>query len=155
MFPFAIQSPPRSSVSLLPFDPSMVVSGQHDARLLPDGTLTLHDNRTLLAHSKPRAMRFAIDESAGTATELEALTDPQAAYSTCCGSARKLPGGDWVAAWGSSGLVTELTPAGRRVYALRFGGRRGADSYRAFPVLPGRLSIGALRRGMDRMARAR
>ena len=136
-------------------DPSMVVSGQHDARLLPDGTLTLHDNRTLLAHSKPRAMRFAIDESAGTATELEALTDPQAAYSTCCGSARKLPGGDWVAAWGSSGLVTELTPAGRRVYALRFGGRRGADSYRAFPVLPGRLSIGALRRGMDRMARAR
>jgi hypothetical protein len=136
-------------------DPSMVISGQHDARLMPDGTLTLHDNRTLLAHSKPRAMRFAIDESAGTATVLEALTDPDAAYSTCCGSARKLPGGDWVASWGSSGLVTELTPAGRRVYALRFGGRTGADSYRAFPVMPGRLTIGALRRGMDRMARAR
>jgi hypothetical protein len=136
-------------------DPSLVISGQHDARLLPDGTLTLHDNRTLLAHSKPRAMRFAIDEAAGTATVLEALTDPQAAYSTCCGSARKLPAGDWVAAWGSSGLVTELTPSGRRVYALRFGGRRGADSYRAVPILPGRLSLGALRAGMDRMARRR
>jgi hypothetical protein len=132
-------------------DPSMVISGQHDARLLPDGTLTLHDNRTLSAR-KPRAMRFSIDEEAGTATVLEALTDPQSVYSTCCGSARQLPGGDWVASWGSSGLVTELTPGGRRVYALRFGGRRGADSYRAFPILPGRLSIGALRRGMDRMA---
>ena len=133
-------------------DPSLVISGQHDARLLPDGTMTLHDNRTLSAR-KPRAMQFAIDESAGTATVLEQLTDPAAAYSTCCGSARKLPGGDWVASWGSSGIVTELTPAGRRVYALRFGGRNGADSYRAFPVMPGRLSIGALRRGMNRMAR--
>jgi len=84
---------------------------------------------------------------------LESLTDPQAGYSICCGSARKLPGGDWVASWGSSGLVTELTPEGRRLYALRFGGHHGADSYRAFPVMPGRLSIGALRRGMDRMAR--
>jgi Arylsulfotransferase (ASST) len=134
-------------------DPSLVISGQHDARLLPDGTLTLHDNRTLLADSKPRALRFGIDEAAGTATVLESLTDPQAGYSICCGSARKLPGGDWVASWGSSGLVTELTPGGRRLYALRFGGHHGADSYRAFPVMPGRLSIGALRRGMDRMAR--
>jgi hypothetical protein len=134
-------------------DPSLVISGQHDARLLADGTLTLHDNRTLSAR-KPRAMRFGIDESAGTATVLDQLTDPGAAYSTCCGSARKLPRGDWVASWGSSGLVTELTPAGERVYALRFGGRSGADSYRAFPVMPGRLSLRALRRGMDRMARA-
>ena len=41
----------------------------------------------------------------------------------------------------------------RSVFALRFGGEKGADSYRAFPVLPGRLSINALRRGMDAMAR--
>jgi hypothetical protein len=48
--------------------------------------------------------------------------------------------------------VTELTPAGRRLFALRFGGHKGADSYRAVPVMPGRLSIGALRAGMDKMA---
>jgi hypothetical protein len=134
-------------------DPSsMVISGQHDARIHADGTLTLHDNRTLSGRS-PRALRFSIDEAAGTATEIEQITDPAAVYSTCCGSARKLPGGNWVMSWGSSGVVTELTPSGRRVFALRFGGRKGADSYRAFPVLPGRLSIGALRRGMDAMAR--
>jgi hypothetical protein len=133
-------------------DPSMVMSGQHDARLLPDGTLTVHDNRTLLAHSKPRALRFAIDEAAGTATVLEALTDPEAQYSNCCGSARKLPGGDWVASWGAGGLVTELTPSGRRLYALHFGGHHGADSYRAIPILPGHFTVGRLRRAMDRMA---
>jgi hypothetical protein len=144
---------PQSLAVVGDADPSMVMSGQHDARLLPDGTLTVHDNRTLLAHSKPRALRFAIDESAGTATVLEALSDPEAQYSTCCGSARKLPGGDWVASWGSGGLVTELTPSGRRLYALHFGGHHGADSYRAVPVLPGRYSAAQLRRAMDRMAR--
>jgi hypothetical protein len=55
--------------------------------------------------------------------------------------------------WGSSGLVTELTPSRRRVFALHFGGRKGADSYRAIPILPGELSIRALRAGMDRMHR--
>jgi hypothetical protein len=48
--------------------------------------------------------------------------------------------------------VTELTPEGRRLFALRFGGHKGADSYRAVPVLPGQLSRRALRAGMDKMA---
>jgi hypothetical protein len=133
-------------------DDSLVISGQHDARLLPDGTLTLHDNRTLSAR-RPRAVRFRIDAAARTATQVEQVTDPASVYSTCCGSARKLPGGNWVMSWGSSGLVTELTPSGRRVFGLRFGGRKGADSYRAVPVMPGQLSIKALRAGMDAMHR--
>jgi hypothetical protein len=131
---------------------SMVVSGQHDARVLADGTVTVHDNRTLVRGSRPRAMRFAIDEDTKTATVLESLTDPDSVYSAFCGSARKLPGGDWVAAWGSSGLITELKPSGERVYALRFGGTRQSHAYRALPVMPGRLSARALIAGMDRMA---
>jgi hypothetical protein len=133
-------------------DPANVMTGQHDARLLPDGTLTVHDNRTL-SGEHPRAIRFSIDEAARSATLVEEVEDPQTAYSNCCGSARKLTGGDWVTSWGASGLVEELTPTGRRVFALHFGGHTGADSYRAFPIMPGRLSIGALRRGMDAMAR--
>jgi hypothetical protein len=57
--------------------------------------------------------------------------------------------------WGASGLVTELSPSGRRLYGLRFGGHTGADSYRAIPIMPGQLSIRALRAGMDAMARQR
>jgi hypothetical protein len=130
-------------------DPEHVITGQHDARLLPDGTLTVHDNRTLSGHY-PRAVRFSIDEMARTATLVEEVADPSTGYSNCCGSARKLPGGDWVTSWGSTGVVEELTPGGRGVFALHF---KGSDSYRAFPIPPGKLSLRALRHGMDAMAR--
>jgi hypothetical protein len=133
-------------------DPENVITGQHDARLLPDGTLTVHDNRTL-SGQHPRAIRFSIDESARSATLIEEITDPDTSYSNCCGSARMLPGGDWVMSWGASGLVEELTPTGRRLFALHFGGHTGADSYRAIPIMPGQLSLRAMRAGMDAMAR--
>src|SRR4051812_17688202 len=94
-------------------DPANVITGQHDARLLPDGTLTVHDNRTL-SGEHPRALRFSVDEAARSATLVEDLTDPLIRYSNCCGGVRRLPGGDWVASWGGSGIVEELTPAGRR-----------------------------------------
>ena len=140
-------------------DQAHVITGQHDVRLLPDRTITMHDNRTQ-SGEHPRGVRFSIDDASRTATLVEEVTDPRSAYSYCCGSARKVRGGNWVASWGASGLVEELTPAGRRVYALHFGARK-ADavsasaplfSYRAFPILPGKLSVKALRRGMDAMA---
>jgi hypothetical protein len=122
--------------------------GQHDVRLLPDGTITLHDNGTGLGRL-PRALRFRIDPSAMTATLIESLTDPDSGPSVCCGSARKLPGGHWVISWGGTHLIEELTATGRRVFALHFPLH---ISYRAFPVLPGRLATRALRTGMDAMA---
>jgi hypothetical protein len=121
--------------------------GQHDIRSLPDGTITLHDNGTGLGRA-PRALRFGIDAVAGTATLLEQITDPEATDSPCCGSARKLPGGHWVISWGGIHLVTEVNAAGKRVFALHFAVHM---SYRAFPVLPGRLRRSALRAGMDAM----
>ena len=65
--------------------------------------------------------------------------------SACCGSAGKLPGGDWVASWGYGDSVMELTPAGDRVFVLTFS----ESSYRADPVLPGVLTPEELRAGMD------
>ena len=64
--------------------------GQHDARLLPDGTLTVFDNRTDLSDPRPRAVRFRIDEQARTPTYLWSITDPAISFSICCGSARRL-----------------------------------------------------------------
>jgi hypothetical protein len=121
--------------------------GQHDVRVLPDGTVTLHDNGTGLVRFA-RALRFRIDASAGTATLLEQITDPFAAPSPCCGSARKLPGGHWVISWGGTDLITEETPAGKPVFSLSFP---ALLSYRAFPVLPHRLKRSALYAGMDAM----
>jgi Arylsulfotransferase (ASST) len=121
--------------------------GQHDARILPDGTLTAHDNGTE-RNRPPRAVRYQIDTTARTATLLEQVTDPRAPSSNCCGSARRLPGGDWAISWGSRGLVTELTGNGTPVLTLDFG---TPFSYRADPVLPGVLSRDALHSAMDAM----
>ena len=49
-----------------------------------------------------------------------------------------------------SGWPMKLTPAGRRVFGLRFPPKT-TFSYRADPVLPGRLKLRSLRRGMDAM----
>jgi hypothetical protein len=121
--------------------------GQHDVRILPDGTVTLHDNGTGRGRA-PRVLRFAIDPFGMTATLLEQITDPAATDSPCCGSARKLPGGHWVISWGGIHLVEELSEASKRVFALHFAEHM---SYRAFPVLPGVLRRSALRAGMDAM----
>ena len=121
-------------------------SGQHDARILPDGTLTVHDNGTL-SNRAPRAVRYRLDLSARTATFLEQVTDAAALNSACCGSARKLPGGDWVTEWGQNALVTELSASGELVFRLTFDDP--FFSYRAAPVPFGMVSRTDLRNGMD------
>ena len=126
--------------------------GQHDARVLGDGTVTVYDNRAR-ADGPPAAERFRIDLVARTATRIERVTNPAVPKSTWGGSARKLPGGHWVVCWGGTNRITEQTPSGDVVLALRL--RQGHVSYRAQPLPPGRLPAGALRRGMDRMAARR
>jgi len=58
-----------------------------------------------------------------------------------------------VICWGGLPLITEQAPGGAAVAHLYF--RDLKYSYRAFPVLSGRLSASALRRAMDRMTRRR
>jgi VCBS repeat-containing protein len=124
------------------------LGGPHDVRLLPDGTITVHDNRTGLA-SPPRAVRYKIDEAARTATMIEQVTDPEAPSSNCCGSARRAADKSWLVSWGGRSQVTEFDPLGRRTFKLGFGG--AAISYRAVWVPDGVLSAAVLRAGMDSM----
>ena len=77
--------------------------GQPDARLLDDGTVTLFDDGTNLGRA-PRGVRYQIDPGARTATMLEQQTDSVAPGAFCCGSARRLAGGNWVFGWGSHEL---------------------------------------------------
>jgi hypothetical protein len=120
--------------------------GQHDARVLRDGTLTVLDNGTRASRA-PRAVRYRIDPGAKTATLLEQITDAAVVDSFCCGSARRLAGGDWVTAWGGRPFVTEFDPAGTPVFRLTF--TQGLFSYRADALPFGRLSARTLRRAMD------
>ncbi len=119
-------------------------SGQHDARLQPDESLTLHDNGSR-ANRAPRALRFTIDMSTYTATEVEQVTDPRAPTSPYTGSVEKLPAGNWVADWGGGDFTTELSPQGVPQITITYP---GYFSYRAAQVS---ASVNALRRGMDAM----
>jgi VCBS repeat-containing protein len=124
------------------------LGGQHDVRLQPDGTITVHDNNTNLP-SPPRAVRYEIDEATHTATLVEEVADPLAPSSFCCGSARRSADGSWLMSWGGRSLVTEFNPAGERTFKLRFGGV--VFSYRAAAAPDGSLSNAALRAGMNSM----
>jgi hypothetical protein len=95
------------------------LGSQHDVRAWPDGTISFFDNGTR-DFQQPRVLRFKIDAAAGTATLIQTITDPNVRFSVCCGSARLLPGGDWVVAWGATPYVDELTPTGQVVFRLMF-----------------------------------
>jgi Arylsulfotransferase (ASST) len=122
--------------------------GQHDARLYGDDTLTLFDNESRLDRP-PRGLRMRIDTTTRTATLLDWVETSLVRESPFVGSARKLPGGNWVVCWGGHALVTEQTATGAPVLALRFQGSQ--HSYRAVPIMPGVLSARTLRTGMNRM----
>src|SRR5439155_7913841 len=105
------------------------------------------DNGTQ-SNRPPRAVRYSIDTTARTATLVENVTDPAVTNSTCCGSARKLAGGNWVIAWGCDPQVEELTPSGTVVFSLTLGGSTKFSSYRAYPVTSASWG-GALDTGMS------
>jgi len=122
--------------------------GQHTARQLDDGSVTLHDNG-IMRGRPPRAVRYRIDEKARKATLVEEISHPAAASSFCCGSAEKLADAGWLVSWGGTPAVTEFGPSGARRFSLHFA--RGQYSYRVFPIPRGRVSRHALRGGMDAM----
>ncbi len=125
--------------------------GQHDARLLPDGTLTTFDDRTQLANRAPRAVRYRIDQQTGTATLLQSISDPDVTATDCCGSARRLPNNDWLISWGKDNPIGGYTSTGKRTFLLRF---KTQFSYRAEPVTDGLLSAQELRDGMNAICAA-
>jgi hypothetical protein len=120
-------------------------SGQHYARLLPDGSLTVHDNGSR-ANRPPRGVRFTINTSNMTATEIQTITDArETTPAPFTGSVELLPGGDWVTDWGGGNFVTELNGQGVPQITITYP---LATSYRSADVL---ASLPALRAGMDAM----
>ncbi|HEU5151167.1 MAG TPA: aryl-sulfate sulfotransferase [Iamia sp.] len=127
------------------FDRGSSISGQHDARLQPDGTITIYDNRSnSSAGRQPRMARYRIDEGADTATLVHEVREFVAPESFCCGSTRVLPTGNYVTGWGGTPWFTENKPDGTAVFRLE-----GSFVYRAIPLAPGEMSRDAIRAGMD------
>ena len=124
------------------------LDGQHDARLLADGDVTVHDNSTF-SGGPPRMARYRIDAAKRTATLVQQIVDPAVTASSCCGSARTLPDSDVLIDWGSTSTIGEYSAKGAPVLRLTFA---SGFSYRATPVPLGTVTLQQIRAGMNQMA---
>jgi hypothetical protein len=127
------------------------LSGPHDVRKWSDGTISIHDNGTLVGRP-PSVLRYRVDPVNRTAEVVEDIHDARASQALCCGSARLLPGGNWLVQWGATPYLTELDPAGNPVLTIQYN-RGSTFSYRAVPVLRGTVAPDTVRNGMDAISR--
>ena len=121
------------------------ISYQHDAKLLPDGHLTLFDNGNYHVPQFSRAVEYAIDEAARTATLVWQYRLQPDVFGRLVGSVQRLPNGNTLICWGATTpSVTEVAPEGSIVSDLRFD--ENVTTYRAFrfewpPVRPATIEL--------------
>ncbi|MCU1393928.1 MAG: hypothetical protein JWM34_2356 [Ilumatobacteraceae bacterium] len=103
-------------------DPLGGFARQHGAQLLANGDLRLFDNRTNAG--QPRAVEYAIDPVAKTATLVWSVSDPAVLSSGGVGSVRSADEGDVVVTWGGSPspAFTEFTADGSELQATSMPG---------------------------------
>lgn len=100
-------------------DPFGGTRRQHDARVLPNGNVTVFDDQSGRTFETARAVQYAIDTNAGTATmvrEWRSRSGPSAAM----GGARLQRDDSVVISWGTSPpLLTEIDPFGSILLNIR------------------------------------
>ena len=124
-------------------DPLGGFGRQHDAQLLANGHLRLLDNRTLLPGA-PRAVEYAIDAAAHTATLVSSFTKDGVTSSGGVGSVRGTGDGDIVVAWGGSTApaFTEFDRDGNELQSTTVAGHY---PYRVDKQSPTAFDIAVLR----------
>ena len=114
--------------------PGAAFRWQHDARRRADGALTLFDNRARqpLKGVKSRALVLRLDETARTATVVQAIRHPRGLLGASQGNVQALPDGGMVVGWGGRNPVfSQFDARGRLVFDARFRDTE-AESYRAY-----------------------
>jgi Arylsulfotransferase (ASST) len=122
----------RDAFGLARRHPSWIFCGQHDARRRPDGTITVFDDGgsgtrdgTACPVHPARVERFRLDVARHRARRVSVITSRRSSprltglFPTAVGSARLQRNGDTLISWGTTGVVTEVTPARRIDFALR------------------------------------
>ncbi|HWB23716.1 MAG TPA: arylsulfotransferase family protein [Gaiellaceae bacterium] len=110
--------------------PGTSFAWQHDARLQPDGTITLFDDEAAPAEAKAsRAIRIRLDTTAHTATLVQADSIP-GVLAVSQGNSQSLPDGNTFVGWGAVPRMTEFDEAGNVLFDATFSA--GDDSYRAY-----------------------
>ncbi|MBB4662049.1 arylsulfotransferase family protein [Conexibacter arvalis] len=104
---------------------------QHDARLQPDGTLTLFDNQATPAKAdESRGLQLRLDTAAMRATLVREWRHPERLLAGAECNLQVLPNGNVFVSWGPKERVSEFSRDGRLLFDLALP--EGADTYQAF-----------------------
>jgi hypothetical protein len=104
---------------------------QHDARELPDGSISVFDNGAApMAHSQSRAIVIALNPTTLTATLVERLTHTPPLVAQSQGSIQPLANGDWFVGWGQEPDISEFGPEGQLLFDAHLPAQY--ESYRDF-----------------------
>ena len=101
---------------------------QHDARIRPDGTLTVFDDEAPPVPA--RALVLRLDESARTADLVRAYSRPSPDLVSSQGNVQLLANGNVFVGWGSTPYCSEFSPDGRLLFDAAFPS--AVQSYRDF-----------------------
>ncbi len=94
-------------------DPLNGFSAQHSVWVLPNGNLLLFDNGTRHEPPESRAVEYALDTGAKTATLVWQFRHAPVIYAPFTGLVQRLASGNTLVAYAWVGHATEATPAGR------------------------------------------
>jgi hypothetical protein len=110
---------------------------QHDARRLPDGTISIFDNGSLVfenglpkAVEESRAIVLKLDEQKMRASLVHEYTHPDKQYADAAGNTQVLPNGNVFVGWGRALAISEFSREGELLFDARLP--PGNRTYRAF-----------------------
>ena len=119
-------------------DPLGFFSAQHSVRVLPNGHLLIFDNGTRHQPSESRAVEYAIDPGAKTATFVWQYIHSPPIYTQYTGSVQRLTNGNTVIGWtwGAPVRATEVTPGGDVLWdaTMRAPATNSQSAYRVIEV---------------------
>ena len=137
------------------FGPGAGFEWQHDARMQPDGTITLFDNGTGAGpqhESQSRGLRLRLNFKTHRATLVKAYTNDPPLLSVSAGDVQVLPDGNVFVGWGAVPYFTEFSAGGRQLLSVYFHG--DMETYRAQrfnwwgqPARPPGIAVSATQQG--------
>lgn len=119
------------NASDFPLAPDDVFRWQHDARRLPDGTVSLFDNVDSDNQANARGMVFELDEEAMTATLVREYYRDGGMHSPYQANMQTLENGNVFIGWGSGPRCSEFTHEGEMIFDMRY---QAGVSYRGYRV---------------------
>ncbi|MEO8945175.1 MAG: aryl-sulfate sulfotransferase [Gemmatimonadaceae bacterium] len=118
-------------------DPYNGFGGQHSVRVLPNGHFLIFDNGVTHTPQTSRAVEYAVDESAKTATMVWQYVPSSPVFNEFTGSVQRLANGNTVVAWTNFGWIDEVGPTGVLINRMQLNSAPGVANgteYRAIRI---------------------